>query len=287
MRSMRAFALLVSLLLATAPAAAQACGSGTTATHYLGGLGGNGAFLDIQVGAADMTIECIDVSAVTWLPTLDIEVYWCPTTSFGNELNAGAWTLLGSATGLLANGPGVATPVDLSGNGVVFAAGQSYGLLVVSSNGQTLEYTTGAPTTFSGTHCELTTNGGSLYPFSFFWPDRVWNGALYTEPAGPSGPTLGMSGSCPGAVQLTVANCTPAGRVAFAYSRTPGAWTLPNTICAGTLLPLVQPTLLGLQTADPSGAASFGGNAPAAACGQVSVMALDLTSCTPSNALAL
>ena len=288
---MRAVLLPATLLLAAlapSPATAQSCGSGTTATHYLGGLGGHGAFVDITVGAADMTIECVDVSAISSTGVVDVELYWCAGSSFGNETNAAAWTLFASAAGVPAAGAGVATSVDVSGNGMVFAAGQSYGLLIVNSNGQVFEYTPGAPTTFSGTHCDLTTNGGSFYPFSFYWADRVWNGALHTEPAAPSGPTLGLAGGCPGPVQLTAANCTPGGGVAFAYSLTQGAWTVPGgPACVGTVLPLVQPVLLGTVPADAAGTAPFGGNAPPAACGRVAAVAVDLTSCTPTNVVAL
>ncbi|MEB3323467.1 MAG: hypothetical protein VKI81_11640, partial [Synechococcaceae cyanobacterium] len=189
---------------------------------------------------------------------------------------------------LTANGPGVATTVDVSGNGMVFAAGQSYGILVTSSNGQTLEYTTGAPTTFTGTHCELTSNAGSFYSFSFAWPDRIFNGALHTELAAPSGPALAVSGSCPGPVSLDATGMTAGGSVAFAYSVTAGGWAIPGgPVCVGTLLPLVQPTLLGTRAADAGGAASFTGNAPAAACATISVAALDLATCAPTAAVTL
>ena len=78
----------------------------------VGGNGQDGNMFDIAP-SVDMTIECVNVHQDTAGTIFNIEVYWCPVTSVGNEQNAGVWTLLGSQTGLVSNGFGATTEVGL------------------------------------------------------------------------------------------------------------------------------------------------------------------------------
>lgn len=89
---------------------------------------------------------------------------------------------------------------------------------------------------------------------------------------------LDLDGTCPGPVTVEGARFTPGSRVALVRGTGLGTAVVPAGPCAGTPLDLDSPSLLRIVTADPSGAFSFGGNVPAAACG-AHLQAVDLTSC--------
>ena len=114
---------------------------------------------------------------------------------------------------------------------------------------------------------------------------RQWNGTLHTEVAGPTGPSLAKSGSCPGSTTLTASNCTAGGNVAFLYGAA-GTYTKPNNPCQGVTLGISSPTLGTILTANGSGTASLTFNAPAGACG-LTVQAVDVATCTPTNTVTL
>lgn len=98
---------------------------------------------------------------------------------------------------------------------------------------------------------------------------------------------LAITGDCPGRVTLTVRGATPGGRVAFVYSAASGSFTIPSgySTCPGTTLPLGgTPTLLTTVLVNSDGLATFTGNAPAAACGVIKVVGLDIATCVSSGA---
>lgn len=99
------------------------------------------------------------------------------------------------------------------------------------------------------------------------------------------GPTLTISGTCPGPVTLTASNVTGGGNVAFLYAFGTGNFVIPGGFtCAGTQLGLNNSVQLGgTSTADGSGVATFSANAPAQACGRVFLQAIDITTCTTTN----
>lgn len=94
-------------------------------------------------------------------------------------------------------------------------------------------------------------------------------------------PSLTLSGSCPGTVQVVMTGFTPGGRVAVLLGDDVGATAIPVGVCTGTELDLQAPSLLRVLTADPLGQASLSGQPPAARCGAV-VQAVDLTTCAVS-----
>ncbi len=100
---------------------------------------------------------------------------------------------------------------------------------------------------------------------------------------GPAGPGLAVSGTCPGAMSLDASGMTVGGPVVFGYSLSSGSVTIPGGACAGLTLAMSAPVQLGTVMADASGNASFAGNAPAAGCGVVIVIAVDGATCTGSN----
>jgi hypothetical protein len=268
------------------------CGSGTTnAQPYNSNNAFAGNMFDIAP-TVDMTIECVDVN---WsaVESIDVAIWWCPNTVVGNDVNQlGTWVQFATGTAMAA-GLNLPTNVNLtpSAGNPVFLAGQTYGIYVQVTNYATtagsLRYTnqTG-PVTFTGTHCSLTTYYGKadgLTAGTFTY--RGWNGTLYTEVAGPTGPALAASGTCPGATSLSVSNCTPNSNVAILYGAA-GAFVKPGNPCAGLALAISNPSLGAMLGTNGSGAAVLNFNAPAAACGKT-VQGVDVATCTATNAVVL
>ena len=99
--------------------------------------------------------------------------------------------------------------------------------------------------------------------------------------------TLAVSGACPGAITLDLANAT-AGRSVLILYGAPGAFVQgnPSQACYGLAVGLAAPTLGAVVGADAAGAASLTFQAPGAACG-FTVQAVDLGSCRASNTVVL
>lgn len=264
------------------------CGTGSTTTFFAGGNSFAGNMFDIAP-SADMTIECVDVNWDT-VESIDVAVWYCPGTVVGNDVNQlGTWVQFGSGT-VMAAGANLPTNVPLTGSNPVFLAGQTYGIYVQVVNYATivgsLLYTNGGPTTYTGTHCSLTTyyGKGDGLTSSTFSP-REFNGTLHTAASGPGGPTLGKSGTCPGSMSVHVAGCTPGGGVAIIYGQA-GSHVKGGAVCNGTVVRITRPTLCSVLNADASGNAGKTFNAPPGACG-LTVQAVDISTCATSNTVTL
>lgn len=119
----------------------------------------------------------------------------------------------------------------------------------------------------------------------------VWqssgNSDLLTEfdLGGPSGPTLSITGSCPGTVTFDISGGTSFGGVGVAYGAA-GSFTIGGGGCAGLAIDISSPTLAGVFGADINGDVSFTANIPSGACG-LTVQAVDLGSCSATNTVVL
>lgn len=102
---------------------------------------------------------------------------------------------------------------------------------------------------------------------------------------GPSGPTLAVTGTCPGLNTFSVTGATPFGAVGIAYGPV-GSLTVAGGICAGMVLDIAPPTIAGIFGADVSGGVIFSASLPAGACG-LGVQAVDVANCAPSNMVVL
>ncbi|MBL4663240.1 MAG: proprotein convertase P-domain-containing protein, partial [Flavobacteriaceae bacterium] len=160
----------------------------TLETTFVGGNGNFGNMFDINA-INDITIQSFDINGDTGA-TFDVEVYAKTGTYVGSETDPGAWTLLGTAPGVVSNGDGVATPLNLALN-YVMAAGETHAFYVTPTDFSTggFNYTNGTTVGAvfaSDANLEFLEGAGSGYPFdgTLFSP-RVWNGnIIYDAGAG-------------------------------------------------------------------------------------------------------
>ncbi len=99
--------------------------------------------------------------------------------------------------------------------------------------------------------------------------------------AQPGGPTLQITGECPGPIDVLLQNATPGGSVTFALGDA-GSFTIPGGPCGGTQLGLGNPQVLGTVTADGSGSFQATFTVPFTFC-QKSLQAVDIATCQVTN----
>ena len=99
-------------------------------------------------------------------------------------------------------------------------------------------------------------------------------------------PVLSLTGSCPGPVKLSLTGATRKGLVALGGAQAEGSFAVPGGPCPGLVLDLEQPRLLTSRVAGKNGSLTFTRNIPPAACGTF-LQAVDITTCTTSNVLAI
>lgn len=181
---MRVFLTAAIAMVAALPVASQS----PLTTTFAGGNGQNGNMFDI-VGLTPVVITGFDVHMATGA-TATVEVYavTAGTSYVGNETNAAAWTLLGSATGVVSAGAGVPTPVPITLN-VPINPAQTQGFYVTTTAG-TLQYTNG--TTLgavfaANSDIQFLEGIGKAYPFGATFSPRVWNGRIHYTPGASGG----------------------------------------------------------------------------------------------------
>jgi hypothetical protein len=146
-------------------------------TTFAGGNGSYGNMFDI-VPQCDLSLTALDVNcSLSAGQTTRVTVFYREGSSFGHESVSNDWSLLGIRT-VTAAGLNMPTSVDLSGCGVTFIQGHTYGLYVHCDAG--LRYTNGS-NTYENAALRLITNcGKDSPPFDgYTFVSRIWNGSLY------------------------------------------------------------------------------------------------------------
>jgi hypothetical protein len=166
----------------------QSSPTGVLTTEFASDNSYAGNMFDI-VPKANLGINALDVNVGPAGLVTTITVYYRLGTSVGYEGSSAGWIYLASGTATAA-GDNARTHVDISGNGVQFVQGQTYGIYVYAnySGGATMYYTDGS-NTYENADLKLVTNcGNGDPPFTggIFYP-RIWNGAIYYGP--PTGLT--------------------------------------------------------------------------------------------------
>ncbi|MCW5519097.1 HYR domain-containing protein, partial [Aureitalea sp. L0-47] len=140
----------------------------TLPTTLAGGNGNFGNMFDINA-LNDVTIQSFDIHGDTGA-TFDVEVYAKSGTWVGSEDNPAAWTLIGTAPGVVSNGDGVETPLNLT-LGYTIPAGETHAFYVTPTDFSTggFNYTNGTATGnvfASDANIEFLEGAGKGYPFS-------------------------------------------------------------------------------------------------------------------------
>jgi hypothetical protein len=170
------------VLLGASGALAQ--GQGSISTTFDGGNGQDGAMFDIRnIGTLPIRITSFDYRLFTTGAVTgqhEIEVYWVPDTFVGNETNAAAWTLMGTAITDLVPGP---TPIPTPIGGLLINPGQSFGIYFTSNrtlSTQSIAYTNGQ-NQYVNSEVQLDAGVGKSYPFGATFSPRTWNGTVYYD----------------------------------------------------------------------------------------------------------
>lgn len=116
---------------------------------------------------------------------------------------------------------------------------------------------------------------------------NAWSSLIDDHQYGRSGPTLTMSGACPGPAVLTVSGVTAGARIVLGFAGSLGSFAVPPSYpCSGTVLGLGgRPIVAGMMRAQTD-VATLSVTLPPGACGGY-LQALVLTTCTTTNVLQL
>ncbi len=165
------------LFAATAAVTAQS----PLITTFAGGNGQSGNMFEVEATStgAGVTIQYFDVNTNSTAPA-DFEVYTLAGSYAGNENNAAAWTLVGSASAVPCNGFGIPTLVPICVD-LYVAPGTIQSFYVTHSDANIMAYTNGTTTgALFASNADLSFYEGSghAYPFSANFNPRVWNGQI-------------------------------------------------------------------------------------------------------------
>ena len=167
------------------------CTPDSLATTLAGGNGNFGNMFDINA-LTDLTIDSFDVHGEDGV-TFDVEVWAKTGTWVGFENDPGAWTLIGTAPGIVSNGIGFDTPLNLD-LGYAMATGETHAFYVTPIDPPSggFRYTNGTTVGAvfaSDANIEFLEGAGNAYPFGTTFSPRVFNGnILYCVGGGGGGP---------------------------------------------------------------------------------------------------
>lgn len=169
--------LFLSLFILLGFSIAQAASLTTT---FAGGNGQDGNMFEISA-INSVTIRSFDGN-------LDgddnYEIYYKVGTYTGFEDAPGAWTLIGTATNVISNGDGIATPIPIDIN-VTIPQGETYSFYITSDGiGEGVNYTDGTAEHLvyvSDANIEIREGLGVEYSFGDTYSPRVWNGTVYYD----------------------------------------------------------------------------------------------------------
>ncbi len=152
---------------------------GVLATDYNSNNGQRGVMFDIT---AVSTLNISRFDANLYAGTIaNYEIYYKEGTFQGSENNAGAWTFVGSITGITSIGNNIPTPLPIPVN-VTIPEGETYGFYITNDFGGGTSYTDiGSATNSLATNADMTITGGvgKSYPFGLTFNYRGFNGTVH------------------------------------------------------------------------------------------------------------
>ena len=158
----------------------QCAFTGSLSTTYSHNNGQDGIMFDV-FALNDVTISCFDMNFDPG--TFDYEVYYKSGTAQGFQTNAGAWTLVGSGTGVTSAGNGNPTAISIN-NGVGICSGTVVSFYITNTGGSqaNANYTNGTALNnvfAADANIQVREMYGKAYPFSSSYSPRVFNGSIY------------------------------------------------------------------------------------------------------------
>ena len=150
---------------------------GPLTTPYLDNNGQDGIMFDI------VALQAVNITqfAMDFTGTTTVEVYGIAGTHVGNEVNAGAWTLIGTAAGLNASaGTNVIIPVAINS---FICPGDVAGFYITSTTGG-CNYSDGAAlgsAAAADANIQILEGTGKSYPFGLSFTPRVPNVTVYYD----------------------------------------------------------------------------------------------------------
>ena len=181
------FTIAIVFLFVSAP---MAPGQLSLTTLFMSDNGQNGNMFDITA-TTGVLIQSFDINLNPGVHDMEVYAVTSLTSFVGKETNPLAWTLIGSATGVISNGDGIPTPLPININ-VSLPPGQTAGFYLTTTGATSLNYTNGvsflAPAA-SDASISIQEGTGNMYPFSsvFGGPtagsaSRIWNGTVHYSP---------------------------------------------------------------------------------------------------------
>lgn len=172
----------LALLVSAGTTGAEAASITTLFNPNWYGSDGGAVYFDLIVGPNDISITGLNSNTDAAGTFPGFQVYTGVGTAFGNETNAGFWTLAGSGT-LNAVGLNGFNYVALGSN-IDLSANTSYGIALVmpadAAHHFTITGELGALASYA--NMDLTLNFGTATNLPFnddIWYTRTWNGTIY------------------------------------------------------------------------------------------------------------
>ncbi|MBI4929414.1 MAG: T9SS type A sorting domain-containing protein [Bacteroidetes bacterium] len=159
-------------------AAVTTSGSSSLQTTFAAGNAQNGNMFDVTA------INNLIITGIDGHPqaNTDYEIYYKTGTHVGFETTAGAWTLAGSVTGVVAQVSPTPTPIPIALN-INVPAGQTYALYATcTSAGISQNYTNGTAVGniyVQDANIQIKEGKGVAYPFGSNFQPRIWNGIIH------------------------------------------------------------------------------------------------------------
>ncbi|TNF30581.1 MAG: T9SS type B sorting domain-containing protein [Bacteroidetes bacterium] len=172
---------------------------GPTTTLYAENNGQDGIMFDITA-AVDVTILGFDCNMGETITPYNMEIYYKAGTHVGFTTTPGAWTLVGTANGVMGMGVDVPTPIPIVVN-VAIPQGQTYAFYVTETGGAAnIDYTNGVAVgnvAVNDGNISVLEGTGKDYAFGTDYAPRVPNMTIYYECC-PSPDIVETPNSCSG-----------------------------------------------------------------------------------------
>ncbi len=176
------------------------------------------------------------------------------------------------------------TPLlECDATGLSLSSGQTYWLSIIASGGAGNSWGVLRQSTLPGNERENATWKCSFWEYRGTLNAGAWR---VTGNVGGGGPSLRISGTCPGRVTVSWANATPSRPMGILFSSNTGSFVIPGGVCAGTQTGLSSSGLQLVYTGNtgPNGSGNVSANAGTPACRKyLQMVVADGSPCSTSN----